>query len=88
MAYKSVETGYSFSSEFSTWIIAYCLDANSWFCTSQRFFYYEFTDEFQCENDAINYFENHVKEFVELNREMYPKKVDGVFLENTKKWYT
>lgn len=88
MSYVSIPEGYDFRTEFQTWIIAYCVDTNSWFCTNQRFFYYEYPDEFKCENDAVYYFENHVEEFVELTREMYPNKTSNVFLENTKKWYT
>ena len=88
MSYVSIPEGYDFRTEFPTWIIAYCVDTNSWFCTNQRFFYYEYPDEFQCENDAVYYFENHVEEFVELTREMHPNKTNNVFLENTKKWYT
>ena len=88
MSYVTIPEGYDFRTEFPTWIIAYCVDTNSWFCTNQRFFYYEYPDEFQCEIDALRYFENHVEEFVELTREMHPNKTNNVFLENTKKWYT
>ena len=56
MSYVSIPEGYEFSTEFPTWVIAYCVDTNSWFCTNQRFFYYEYPDEFQCENDAVHYF--------------------------------
>lgn len=73
---------------FPTWIIAYCVDTDSWFCTNQRFFYFEYPDEFQCENDAINYFEKHVEDFIELTRVMNPKKTNDAFLKNTRKWYT
>lgn len=88
MAYKAVPKGCDFSTEFPAWIIAYCPDINSWFCTNQRFYYYEFANEFQDEKDAINYFENHIEEFVGLSNEMCPNKTNSVFLINTKKWYT
>ena len=88
MAYVTIPEEYDFTTEFPTWIIAYCVDTDSWFCTNQRFFYYEYPDEFQCEDDAITYFKNHIDEFIKLNREMHPKKADGVFLENTRKEYT
>lgn len=88
MAYVTVLEECDFNTEFSTWIIAYCPDTDSWFCTNQRFFYYEYPDEFQCENDAVNYFKNHVDEFIKLNCEMCRRKVNGVFLENTRKEYT
>lgn len=89
MAYRSVPEGYDFSTEFPTWIIAYCPDTDTWFCTNNRFFYYEYPDEFQCENDGVNYFTNHIDEFVQLHRKMTPWKInkDVVFLENTKKEY-
>lgn len=89
MAYRSVPEGYDFSTEFPTWIIAYCPDTDTWFCTNNRFFYYEYPDEFQCENDAVNYFTTHIDEFIELHRKMTPWKInnDVVFLENIKKEY-
>lgn len=84
MFYKEIPEEYDFTTEFSTWIIAYCIDTNSWFCTNKRFFYYEYPEEFQSENEAIKYFRNNVFTFLKLNNEMYPKKNDNVFLENTK----
>lgn len=88
MSLVSIPDEFDFSTEFPTWIIAYCPDIDSWFCTNKRFFYYEYPDEFQCENDAINYFKNHISEFIELNKELYPKKTDRVFLENTMESYS
>ena len=88
MAYVTVPDGYDFTTEFPSWIIAYCPDTDSWFCTNQRFFYYEYPDEFQCENDAVTYFRNNIGDFIKLNNEMHPRKADSVFLENTNKWYT
>lgn len=72
-----------FNTEFPTWIIAYCVDTNSWFCTNERFFYYEYPKEFECENDAIEYFRNHADEFFKLSRIMHPKNISSIFLENT-----
>lgn len=77
----------SFDTEFPTWIIAYCVDSNSWFCTNKRFFYYEYPVEFGSENDGIEYFKEHVYEFFKLSQEMYPKKIDSIFLENLCKEY-
>ena len=88
MALVSIPDEYDFSTEFPTWIIAYCPDINSWFCTNKRFFYYEYPEEFQCEKDAIHYFVNHLEKFVELTRELYSKKTNEVFLENTRATYT
>lgn len=73
----------NFNTEFPTWIIAYCVDTNSWFCTNERFFYYEYPKDFECENDAIEYFRNNVYEFFKLSREMHPKNIVSIFLENT-----
>ena len=87
MTYVEIQKEYDFTTEFPTWIIAYCVDTDSWFCTNQRFFYYEYPEEFQCENDAINYFENNVSEFVNLNNEMHPRTTNKAFLENTMKEY-
>jgi hypothetical protein len=84
MSLIAIPEEFDFSTEFPTWIIAYCPDTDSWFCTNKRFFYYEHPDEFQCENDAITYFRNHVPEFFELNCELYPKKTEYIFLENTR----
>ena len=78
--------GYSFSKKFPAWIIAYCVDTNSWVCTNQKFFLLSISKEFQCENDAIDYFEHHVDEFVELNieirKELNQPYNNCVFLEN------
>lgn len=87
MALVTIPDEFDFTTEFPTWIIAYCVDTDSWFCTNKRFFYYEYPKEFQSEKEAVEYFRNNVPEFFELSREMYPKTVDNVFLENTReKW--
>ena len=57
--YKKLKDNESFSDIYATWIIAYCLDTDSFFATNQRHFFWEYNDEFQCENDAVNYFRNH-----------------------------
>lgn len=78
--YGAIEVG--FDTEFPTWIIAYCPDTDSWFCTNRRFFYYEYPEDFPCEKDAVNYFLEHVDRFIELNNELYPRTRCSVFLEN------
>lgn len=78
--YAAVEV--DFSTEFPTWIIAYCPDTDSWFCTNRRFFYYEYDKEFESEKRAVDYFIEHVPEFIELSNEMYPRTRCSVFLEN------
>lgn len=76
-----------FNTEFPTWILAYCVDTNSWFCTNKRFFYYEYPVEFGSENEGIEYFKEHVTEFFKLSQEMHPKKIGSMFLENVIKVY-
>ena len=88
MSLVAIPKEFDFSTKFPTWIIAYCVDTNSWFCTNQRFFYYEYPKEFETEHEAIEYFRNHVPEFSKLTREMYPNKNSDVFLENTREMWT
>lgn len=73
-----------FDKKYVTWIIAYCPDNNSWFTTNERGFYYEHPDEFQCENDAITYFEQNVGEFFNLQAPMNHWSKDKVNFETTK----
>ena len=68
--YKELDKNEAFSDTYATWIIAYCPDTDSFFSTNQRHFYWEYNDEFQCENDAINYFRNHTKEFWDVRKEI------------------
>ena len=87
--YKKLKDNESFSDTYATWIIAYCLDTDSFFATNQRHFYWEYNDEFQCENDAINYFRNHLKEFWDVRKDILSHtggwSIDrDLFLENTK----
>lgn len=86
--YKELKENENFSDVFSTWIIAYCIDTDSFFATNQRHFFWEYDDEFQCENDAINYFRNHTKEFWNARKEIVSKTGglsvnSNLFLENT-----
>ena len=70
MAYLEVPDGMNFNTEFPTWIIAFCPDTDSWFATNKRFFYYEFPKEFDTEQEAIEYFVEHLQELYELNEEL------------------
>lgn len=78
-----------FSKSYSEWIIAYCLDTNSFFATNQRAFFWEYKKKFQCEKDAITYFKNHLYEFKKIRDEIlnntggWDIKSD-LYLENTK----
>ena len=91
MAYRIITNEFDITKKFPTWIIAYCVDTDSWFCTNERFFYYQYPAEFQCENDAIDYFEHHINKFVKLNtklcRESGQPYNNCVFLENNATTY-
>lgn len=87
--YKELNKDENFSKSYPTWIIAYCLDTNSFFVTNQRHFFWEYDNEFLSENDAVNYFKIHLDEFWEIRNEIL--KLTGgwninsdLYLENTK----
>lgn len=87
--YQELKGNENFSDKYATWVIAYCLDTDSFFATNQRHFFWEYNDEFQCENDAINYFRNHLNEFRNARKEILSNcggwSIDkDLFLENTK----
>ena len=89
-----VEVKESFDTKYSTWIIAYCADTDSFFVTNERHFFWQYEKEFLSEEDAIKYFENHVNEFIEKHNEII-KNVGGgrdnsyyIFLENTTRMYS
>lgn len=87
--HKKLENNENFSDTFPTWIIAYCIDTDSFFCTNQRYFFLEYNIEFQNENDAINYFRNNINKFKEIRNEIADNcggiQKDGcIYLENTK----
>ena len=63
------------------------IDADSWFATNNRFFFYEYPAEFDTEQEAIDYFKSNINEFFELNvRIMGNQRPSfnngGVYLEN------
>lgn len=80
VAYEQVPDGYDFSTEFDTWIIAYCPDEESWFPTKHRFFFYEYGEvdykgeyhlkEFKTVEDAIGYFVGHIKIFYQREKDL------------------
>lgn len=91
--YRELKGNENFSDKYPTWIIAYCLDTDSFFATNQRHFFWEYDDEFQCENDAINYFRNHLNEFRNARKEILNNcggwSIDkDLFLENTKESFS
>ena len=68
--YQELKDNENFSDKYATWVIAYCLDTDSFFATNQKHFFWEYNNEFQCENDAINYFRNHLNEFRNARKEI------------------
>lgn len=89
MAYNTIPNGMTFDTEFSTWIIAFCPDTDSWFVTNQRFWWYEYPMEFQSEQEGIYYFVNNYRLFDKLENEMKIQRYEkgAVFLENTRSIY-
>lgn len=91
--YQKLKGNENFSDKYATWIIAYCLDTDSFFATNKRHFFWEYNDEFQCENDAVNYFRNHLDEFRDARKEILSHcggwSIDkDLFLENTKERFS
>ena len=87
MAYVQVPDDYKFGEKFSTWIIAFCPDTDSWFVTMERYFYYEYERKFESEEEGIHFFKTHPEIFMKIEIEMgiYRPSFykDGVWLENT-----
>lgn len=82
-----------FMQPHDTWIIAFCPDTDSFFATNQRAFFWETEEEFNTEQDAIYYFERHIKYFVDIENDfmcriVYNWNSNKVYLENTDKWYS
>ena len=87
--YKKLCKDEEFSKTYPTWIIAYCLESNSFFATNERYFFWEHEREFECENDAVNYFREHLEEFHEIRNEILSStggwsKNSDLFFENTR----
>ncbi len=78
--YEKVPDGFSFSTEFDTYILAYCSDDCTWFATNKRFFYFEYYKEFKTEEDAVAYFENNLKEFYDIELKICNYRPD--FMKN------
>lgn len=89
--YQKVPEPYNFNSEFPTWIIGFCPDTASFFVTNKRFFYYEFEKEFINEREGIEYFEQHLTLFNNIQEklmEYLPSFLkNSVQLDNTGKIY-
>ena len=67
--YKEVPKEYELNHKFDTWIIAFCPDTLEWFATNERFFFYEYSKEFNSEQEAINYFIDNVREFYKIEEQ-------------------
>ena len=74
-----------FNTKYPTWIIAFCPDTNSFFVTNERYFFWESEQEFDSENDGIDYFEHNVSYFIDIANKII--HTERVWLENTSKWY-
>ena len=66
-----------FNTKYSTWIIAFCPDINSFFATNERHFFWESEENFESEQLAIEYFEHHINDFVKIRNEM-AKDIGGI----------
>jgi hypothetical protein len=89
--YKSIPIGCDLNTVFPTYVLAFCPDTDSWFATNNRFFFYEYPVEFDTEQEAINYFKDNIKEFLELNLQIMRNQrpnfnYGGVYLENEKQF--
>lgn len=87
MCYEELPEGMDFSTEFGTFILAFCPDTDSWFATNKRFFYYEYSKEFPDEESAVEFFRNNPELFYEKEAQMQVYKpsfyLGKVRLENT-----
>lgn len=87
VVHEALPEGVDFSTEFPTYILAFCPDTDSWFATNQRFFYYEYPMEFPNEESAIGYFKCNPNVFLklEIDMEVYRPSFrnNGVLLDNT-----
>lgn len=88
VTYEDLPDGMDFSTEFPTYILAFCPDTDSWFATNQRFFYYEYPMDFPNEEAAIGYFKRHPDVFLKLEESMGVYRPSffngGVWLDNTR----
>ena len=84
--YEALPEGCDFNTEFKTYIIAFCPDTDSWFVTNKRFFYYEYSKEFETEEDGVKFFKENPKIFYdeEIRMKVYRPsfRKNGVWLDN------
>ena len=81
-----------FNMIYPTYIIAYCIDNDTFFVTNQRNFFYQHNIEFKDETKAINFFEKSIPHFINVRNDLMKsagqKSSNSIYLENTKKHYT
>lgn len=89
-----IEINEPFYTEYPTFVIGFCPDTDSFFVTNQRHWYWQSEDEFESEESAIEFFENHIDYFTSIEQKLMDqiffygfRKIDRIFLENTEKWY-
>ncbi len=86
-SYESISDGMDFSTEFPTYILAFCPDTDSWLAANQRFFYYEYPMDFPTEGAAVSYFKRNPEVFLNLEKDIKVYRPsfceNGVWLENT-----
>ena len=93
MIIEYVEVNEPFNTKYPTWIIAFCPDTDSFFVVNERHFFWEYENDFETEQEAINFFVKNPNVFIDIENkimsQMYVNDwdVDKVFLENTNKWY-
>lgn len=92
VVYREIEG--DFNKEYPTWIIAFCPDTMTFFATNQRAFFWETREEFDSEDEAVEYFVNNLPEFANIQDIIMDGMFAGykavghdVFLENTEKFY-
>jgi len=71
MAYVEVQG--NFSEEFPTYVIGYCPDTNSWFITKQRYWFFQFDNEFNTYNEALDFFNDNQEMILNKQNEILAK---------------
>ena len=65
-----IEVMGNFSEEFPTYVIGYCPDTNSWFITKQRYWFFQFDEEFATYDEALNFFNNNKEMILDKQNEI------------------
>jgi hypothetical protein len=81
-----VEVKESFSTVYPTYVIAYCIDTNSWFITNQRHWYFQFEEEFKTEGEALKWIDDNRCKVLNMQNEMLSRSnqtvVNSICLES------